>query len=65
MDDSLRTQIPLFDVRRFRPNPYPEWSFFGVLEKFAELIIWRSDFPEFDGTRGGPTRLGPGLGGQT
>ena len=59
MEDNLRLrrgggeQGRLFDVRQFRPAPYPLWSFYGVLERFGELIIRSSDFPDFDGTRGG------------
>ena len=59
MEDSLvitrsgREQGRVFDVRQFRPAPYPLWSFYGVLERFGELIIRSSDFPDFDGTKGG------------
>jgi len=28
------------------PKPYDPWSFFGVLERFGDLIIRRADFPE-------------------
>ncbi|MBW2527916.1 MAG: transposase, partial [Deltaproteobacteria bacterium] len=38
-------QRPLFDVRQFRPHPYEPTSFFGVLERFGELLIRRDDFP--------------------
>jgi hypothetical protein len=48
-----RDQLRVFDVRQFRPTPYPVWSFYGVLERFGALIIRRDDFPEFDGTKGG------------
>lgn len=50
---SGREQSQVFDVRQFRPAPYPLWSFYGVLERFGELIIRHDDFPEFDGTKGG------------
>jgi hypothetical protein len=38
-------QGPLFDVRRFVPEPYPAGSFYDTLERYGELIIQRDDFP--------------------
>jgi hypothetical protein len=45
-------QLPLFDIRQFRPQPYEPTSVFGMLERFGELVISRSDFPE-------PAHTGP------
>lgn len=46
-------QSPLFDVRRFIPEPYPPGSFYDVLERYGELIIRRQDFPPADPSQGG------------
>ena len=54
-------QSPVFDVRQFRPSPYPVWSWYGILERYGALIIRREDFPDFDGTRGGEEGWDPVL----
>jgi hypothetical protein len=46
-------QQPLFDVRRFEPDPYPVGSFYDTLERYGELIIRREDFPVADPEAGG------------
>ena len=32
-------QRPLFEVRRFLPQPYPVGSFYDVLERFGGILI--------------------------
>lgn len=39
-------QLPLFGVRQFMPRPYDRGSLYDVLERYGELIVRRSDFPE-------------------
>lgn len=46
-------QLHVFSVRQFIPNPYPVGSFYDTLERYAELVIYRSDFPEADPSLGG------------
>lgn len=46
-------QRPLFDVRRFLPEPYPRGSFYDVLERFGGVVVRTSDFPEGDHRDGG------------
>ena len=46
-------QLDVFDVRRYISKPYERWSFYDVLERFGELVIRRSDFPESDESLGG------------
>lgn len=47
------SQVPIYQVRHFLPRPYPRWSFYDVLERYGELLIRGSDFPPWDGSRGG------------
>lgn len=38
-------QAAVFDVRQFIPQPYPEDSFYALLERCGHLIIREDDFP--------------------
>lgn len=46
-------QRPLFDVRSFRSQPYEDFSFHWILERYAMLLIRRSDFPASNELLGG------------
>lgn len=54
-------QRPLFDVRRFLPQPYPVGSFYDVLERFGGLLIRASDFPASHQEQGGSDSYCPVL----
>lgn len=54
-------QRPLFDVRRFLPQPYPVGSFYDVLERFGGVLIRASDFPAYHQEQGGSDAYCPVL----
>lgn len=54
-------QRPLFEVRRFLPQPYPVGSFYDVLERFGGILIRASDFPAHHQEQGGSDAYCPVL----
>jgi|JI9StandDraft_1071089.scaffolds.fasta_scaffold30663_3 hypothetical protein len=54
-------QRPLFDVRRFLPQPYPRGSFYQVLEQLGGIVVRASDFPNSDPRDGGADSYCPVL----